>query len=96
MRDPLDLIRKYWRFDDNQHHTHSWHDREDFIDKVLRPYLESQSATIARLTAERDAAVREVDSKSDLQFDQAQAHLDDKFGGAMKRLAESERDDGDA
>lgn len=34
--------------------------------------------------------------KSDLQFDQAQAHLDDKFGGAMKRLAESEREGGDA
>jgi hypothetical protein len=28
-------LRKWWRFDDRQQHTHSWHDREDFIERKL-------------------------------------------------------------
>jgi hypothetical protein len=27
----LDLYERRWRFDDNQQHTHTWHDREDCI-----------------------------------------------------------------
>lgn len=38
-------LRKWWSFDDRQHHTHSWHDREDFIEKRLPELL----ATIRRI-----------------------------------------------
>jgi hypothetical protein len=30
-------LRKWWSFDENQHHAHSWHDREDYIEQVFRP-----------------------------------------------------------
>ena len=30
-----DTIRKWWRFDNNQQPLSSWHDREDFISKVI-------------------------------------------------------------
>lgn len=33
-------LRKWWSFDNYQHHTHSWHTREDFIDKRLPELLE--------------------------------------------------------
>jgi hypothetical protein len=33
-------LRKWWSFDDRQMHTHSWHSREDFIEKVLPKLLE--------------------------------------------------------
>lgn len=32
-------LRKWWSFDDRQHHTHSWHTREDFIEKKLPELL---------------------------------------------------------
>ena len=35
-------LRKWWRFDQQQAHTHSWHDREDFIEKVLPQLLAGQ------------------------------------------------------
>jgi len=28
-------LRKWWSFDDRQMHTHSWHSREDFIERKL-------------------------------------------------------------
>ncbi|MBN9601856.1 MAG: hypothetical protein J0G33_02885 [Afipia felis] len=28
-------LRRYWSFDDRQRHTHTWHNREDFIAEVL-------------------------------------------------------------
>lgn len=28
-------LRKWWSFDDGQMHTHSWHDRENFIKRRL-------------------------------------------------------------
>ena len=34
-----DELRKWWSFDDRQIHTHSWHDREDFIKKKLPELL---------------------------------------------------------
>lgn len=35
-------LRKWWNFNDAQQHRHSWHDREDFIDKVLPKILEAK------------------------------------------------------
>ena len=32
-------LRKWWSFDSGQHHTHSWHSREDFIDRELPKLL---------------------------------------------------------
>lgn len=32
-------LRKWWSFDDRQHHTHSWHSREDFIERMLPALL---------------------------------------------------------
>lgn len=34
-KDFADVLRSYWSFDEGQQHTHSWHDRENFIKKVL-------------------------------------------------------------
>lgn len=36
-----DELRKWWSFDDRQRHTHSWHSREDFIEKKLPALLSS-------------------------------------------------------
>lgn len=30
------LVKKYWMFDENQQHTHSWHDRADFLEEAAR------------------------------------------------------------
>lgn len=35
VRDFATELRKWWSFDDRQQHTHSWHSREDFIEKKL-------------------------------------------------------------
>ena len=32
-------LRKWWSFDDRQVHTHTWHSREDFIEKQLPALL---------------------------------------------------------
>ena len=32
-------LRKWWSFDDRQMHTHSWHSREDFIERKLPELL---------------------------------------------------------
>lgn len=29
-------LRYYWSFDNGQRHTHTWHDREDYIDNLVR------------------------------------------------------------
>ncbi len=34
-----EALRKWWSFDDHQQHTHSWHTREDFIEKMLPKLL---------------------------------------------------------
>jgi len=43
-----DELRKWWSFDDRQHHTHSWHSREDFIEKKLPELIASIVARAAR------------------------------------------------
>lgn len=30
----IKLINLYWTFDDNQRHTHSWHDKQDCIEQI--------------------------------------------------------------
>ena len=42
-------LRKWWSFSDRQIHTHSWHDREDFIEKKL-PELLATVTDSGRLT----------------------------------------------
>ena len=37
-----DELRKWWSFDDGQQHTHSWHTREDFIEKKLADLLDAE------------------------------------------------------
>ena len=32
-------LRKWWSFNDQQRHTHSWHDRENFIERELPKLL---------------------------------------------------------
>lgn len=32
-------LRKWWSFSDGQMHTHSWHSREDFIERKLPELL---------------------------------------------------------
>lgn len=44
-------LRKWWSFDDGQMHTHSWHSREDFIERKL-PELLSSVAQAARVTCD--------------------------------------------
>jgi hypothetical protein len=38
-------LRKWWSFDDRQQHTHSWHDRENFIEKKLPELLKAERAS---------------------------------------------------
>lgn len=48
-----DELRKWWAFDDRQHHAHSWHTREDFIKDKLPELL-----NLARSEqAEKDARI---------------------------------------
>lgn len=35
-------LRRWWRFDNYQIHTHSWHDRENFIERRLPELLSRQ------------------------------------------------------
>lgn len=44
-------LRKWWRFDDRQHHTHTWHTREDFIEQALPGLL------TAALSSAREAGI---------------------------------------
>lgn len=54
-------LRRWWSFSDNQNHTHSWHTREDFIEKELPMLIASA------FQAGKDAAVGYIEShqKSD-------------------------------
>lgn len=45
-------LRLWWSFDDRQQHTHSWHTREDFIERAL-PDLMDNALTAALDRAER-------------------------------------------
>lgn len=50
-----DELRKWWRFDNEQQHTHSWHDREDFISQKLPAIIDQIRAE----QRERDALIVE-------------------------------------
>lgn len=32
----LDLINRYWKFDDNQHPVSTWHDKQDLLEAVKK------------------------------------------------------------
>ena len=36
MEEALKLVRDYWTFDNHQHHTHTWHDREECMAKIAK------------------------------------------------------------
>ena len=55
--DIVDICRNYWRFDHSQQHTHSWHDREDFLRDHLVPFLRQHE----KLRRERDDATADRD-----------------------------------
>lgn len=55
-REIAEAIRRAWSFDDGQRHTHSWHDREDFLDKKLPGLLDSLVA--AKVSEEREACAQ--------------------------------------
>ena len=42
----IDTIRAYWTFSDNQVHTHTWHEREGFIEEVWLPLRDAIGAVI--------------------------------------------------
>lgn len=44
-RDFSEVLRRHWSFNDGQMHTHSWHDREDFIRDILPGLLAALRAT---------------------------------------------------
>jgi hypothetical protein len=74
-------LRKWWSFDDYQHHTHSWHSREDFIEKKLPSMLAGTVAVPVedwRIVVDEDVLIYVV-------HDHAQYEPDEK-----KRQAEWE------
>lgn len=48
-------LRKWWSFNDRQIHTHSWHSREDFIERKLPELLVSVAR--AAVAQERKCAL---------------------------------------
>ena len=53
-RNLVAAIRKWWSFDSNQQHTHSWHDREDFILNALPDLVDA----VAKLPQEPRQVIR--------------------------------------
>lgn len=43
-----EVLREWWSFSDQQQHTHSWHTREDFIERELPKLLKSHRAEQVR------------------------------------------------
>ena len=56
-------LRKWWSFDERQHHTHSWHDRENFIERklpeLLKPPFIGCSNSLCVYYAGRQAPVKD-------------------------------------
>lgn len=44
-------LRGAWSFTDGQRHTHSWHDREDFIERMRKRYGVDKKEEIRALLA---------------------------------------------
>jgi hypothetical protein len=56
-KDFAEELRKWWSFSDSQVHTHSWHSREDFIEKKLPSLL--NKIRHATITAREHASAAE-------------------------------------
>jgi hypothetical protein len=89
----IDKLRLYWRFDDYQQPFSSWHEREDFVSKVLPPMLNALVATARREERERtkeDAAkILEAGVDED-HFDPALDDYEKHYAAAIRSLPESE------
>jgi hypothetical protein len=48
-------LRKWWSFDNGQQHTHSWHSREDFIEKRLPALLSAERERCAQIALAIDS-----------------------------------------
>ena len=38
------LVEKFWTFDNNQQHTHTWHCKQDCLDAIREPVKETDDA----------------------------------------------------
>lgn len=36
MKEIIELINNYWKFDNNQQHASNWHDKQDLLEKLRR------------------------------------------------------------
>lgn len=45
LRDFINTLRNWWSFDNGQVHTHNWHSREDFIQRVLPKFSIEKKAS---------------------------------------------------
>lgn len=54
----VELVEKYWTFDENQQHTHSWHDRADFLQVAKN--LELQAQYRPRTSLDNQSAAKEL------------------------------------
>lgn len=52
LREATDLLRQHWSFSGSQQHTHSYHDREDFIERELPKLLGVQAGDDTPVDAE--------------------------------------------
>lgn len=76
VREFANVLRCYWRFDSGQQHTHSWHDREDFIrdrlpamlDALVQRKVEEERERCAEI-ADTFAEVAKADARFDAQED---------------------------
>lgn len=67
IREFANELRKWWSFSAEQRHTHSWHSREDFIEKKLPALLASFSSKAAEDMRERCAEVAEEWAASEMK-----------------------------
>jgi hypothetical protein len=79
----VEVLRAHWSFNDSQRHTHSWHDREDFIRDVLPVLLRA-----VRAKACERCAVLVAEYKYELG--QARSEILDDLAAKIRILAKQE------
>jgi len=47
----IDLIDKYWKFDNNQQHASNWHDKQDLLELFRKSTTQPQPTMAAETTA---------------------------------------------
>lgn len=43
LQEIIDLVDAYWKFDNDQRHTHTWHDKQDLLEKLRQFKSETTS-----------------------------------------------------